>query len=109
MSLTYLEDMVMVVYENKIDIKNRCIELATLVRDEMIKSKESMKDENDFVDIRIRIRLKHKNFIHRMSKSAKTSLENMIRMILLKYISDKGNITIDYVKENKAAKQSDRK
>lgn len=103
-SETMLEDMVAVVYDRDLNKIRRCFELAKLVRDELVKSKESIKDPNDYAEITIKLRLKHKRLIHEWAKSCNISLERFIRSILLKSISDKYSITIDLHQEEESIK-----
>lgn len=104
-SVSFAEDMVLMILKDQGSVK-RCMELAILVRDEMIIQKEKEKDPNDFADIYIRMRLKHKKKLHEWAKSSKISLEDLTRNILLKALSDKFNITIDHSSEAKAVRQN---
>ena len=82
------------------------MELSLLVRDEIVLQKESEKDPNDFADIYIRMRYKHKKKLHEWAKSSKISLEDLTRNLLLRALSDKFNITIDHSSEAKAVRHN---
>jgi len=104
-SISFLEDMVRMVLRDNNSVK-RCMELAFLVRDEIIQQKESEKDPNDFADLYIRMRYKHKKKLHEWAKSTKISLEDLTRNILLRALSDKFNMTIDHSQEAKAVRHN---
>lgn len=91
--------MVKLTYDGDQGSVNRCMELASLVRDEMLKNKESGKSTTEFVEQTITIRSKHKQLLTEWAKSTNTSLESLTRRILLKAISDRSNITIDFKRE----------
>lgn len=103
-SITMLEDMAAIVYEQDLTKVKKCLELAMLVRDEIIKSKEVDKDPNEYTEITIKLKLKHKKLIHDWAKQCNLSLERFVRSILLKSISDKYSITIDLHKEEESLK-----
>lgn len=103
-SETMLEDMVSLVYENDLNKVRRCFELAKLVRDELVKSKETAKDPNEYAEITIKLKIKHKRLIHEWAKGCNLSLERFVRSILLKAISDKYSITIDLHNEEESIK-----
>lgn len=98
-TMTTLLDMVKLTYDGDQGSVNRCMELASLVRDEMLKNKESGKSTTEFVEQTITIRSKHKQLLTEWAKSTNTSLESLTRRILLKAISDRSNITIDFKRE----------
>lgn len=96
-------------YEGEMSIVQRSWELATLVRDELIKNKESGLPANEFVDLSMQIRYKHKVLLQEWAKSHKISMEAMMRRIILKAISDKHNVTIDLKKEEDDIRKFKRK
>lgn len=103
-SYVNLEDMVKVVYNGNLNAVLKCLEYASLVRDEIIKSKETEKNVNDFTEISLKIKVKHKNLLHKWSKNTNISLERLIRSIILKAISDKYSVTIDLHSEEESIK-----
>lgn len=103
-SVSFLEDNIRFVYKTNDNAVKRCLELACLVRDELIQARESEKNPNEFVDIYVRMRFKHKKKIHEWAKSSNVSLEDMVRNILLKAVSDKFNMTIDHKAESNAVR-----
>lgn len=104
-----LEDMVRMTYEGDMASVKRSWELASLVRDELIKNKESKLPANEFVDISMQIRHKHKMLLQEMAKSHKISMEAMMRRIILRAISDTHSITIDLKKEEDDIRKFKRK
>lgn len=103
-SETMLEDMVSLVYDHDLNKVRKCFELARIVRDEIIKSKEETKNQNDYTELTIKIKIRHKSLIHEWAKSCNLSLERLVRSILLKAVSDKYSITIDLHKEEELIK-----
>jgi hypothetical protein len=103
-SVSFLEDMTKMVYKENSSAIRRSMELAFLVRDELIQAKETEKNPNDFVDVYVRMRHKHKKKIHEWAKASGISLEDMVRNILLRAVSDKFNMTIDHKAESNAVR-----
>lgn len=103
-SLTMLEDQVGIVYDRNQEKMRKSFALAYLVRDEIIKSKETERDPNEFTEITVKIRIKHKKLIHDWAKSCNLSLERFVRSLLLKAVSDKYSITIDLHQEEQSVK-----
>jgi hypothetical protein len=101
---SFLEDMVKMVYKTNTGAVKRSFELAFLVRDELIQAKESEKNPNEFVDVYVRMRYKHKKKLHEWAKASNISLEDMVRNILLRAVSDKFNMTIDHKSESNAVR-----
>jgi hypothetical protein len=103
-SVSFLEDMIKFVYKDNNAANKKCMELAFLVRDEIIQAKESEKNPNEFVDVHVRMRFKHKKKLHEWAKASNISLEDMVRNILLRAVSDKFNMTIDHKAESNAVR-----
>lgn len=99
-----LEDMAGIVYDRDQEKVRKCMGLAFLVRDELIKSKEIERDPNEYTEITIKLKIKHKKMVHEWAKSCNVSLERFVRSILLKALSDKFSITIDLHNEEASLK-----
>ncbi len=102
--LTMLEDQVAIVYDMNQEKIRKSFELAFLVRDEIIKSKEVERDPNEYTELTIKIKIRHKKLIHDWAKSCNISLERFVRSLLLKAVSDKYSITIDLHQEEQSVK-----
>lgn len=102
-STVLLEDMVKIIYDDQGTIK-RIFELATYVRDEIIKQRETGKKLVDFVEISVVLRQEYKAMLHDLAKSQQVSLEALLRTILLRAVSQQFNKTIDIAAEERSIK-----
>lgn len=103
-SISFLEDMSKMVYKGDMSAVQRSMGLSVLVRDEIITAKETEKSPNEFVDVYVRVKHKHKKKLHEWAKANGTSLEDMVRNILFKALSDKYNMSIDHKAESTAVR-----
>lgn len=108
-STVFLEDTAKMVYKNNQGAVERCMELAKLVRDEIIFSRENEKGQNDFVDLNIKMKYKYKKRLHEWAKSSGISLEDMARMIIFRALSEHYNMTIDCKAEANAVRVNKKK
>jgi len=101
-------DTIHLIYKDNNVAKQRCLDLAVLVRDATIAKKEKVfgsGDPNDLINIGTSIRKHFKPMIQNRYRELKISQEAYIRGLIITDIAKRFNLPLNLVEENRLIKQ----
>ena len=97
-------DSLHLIYKENTRAKEICLDLASRVRNSMIKNREVGMGPNHLINIGTTLRKTHKVYVEMRTKELRTSQEKYIRSLILADISKRFNIPISNIEEDRMIK-----